>query len=182
MPRHTHAMWCWEQVKIAEGLPKEQLEVKWKNGPHKATLRADLEDMTFEIVATDEKEVGELHSFKCGPASHPLFPYICLMHCAYCRWAMPRQSHAGRHEHRLCLVHSAVGARACRGLPCHVIPASAWSAMHGIAVMIRAGAGCWEQPADTRPVSRAGCPSWTRTCLADLPSSVWLRRIRVVLK
>ncbi len=56
------------QVKNAEGLPKERLDVTWKNGRHKATLRADLTDMSFEIIATrdgDDHE-GDLHSFKCA--------------------------------------------------------------------------------------------------------------------
>jgi hypothetical protein len=51
---------------VADGKAREVLHVTWKNGRHKATLAANLGDMSFEIIATREGERdGELHHFKC---------------------------------------------------------------------------------------------------------------------
>ena len=53
------------QMSIADGKERERLEVTWKNGRHRATLSADLGDMSFEIIATREGEKdGELHHFR----------------------------------------------------------------------------------------------------------------------
>ena len=100
------------QVKIAEGLPKERLDVTWKNGRHKATLRADLTDMSFEIIATrdgDDHE-GDLHSFKCAPAA-PVRPSL------YVPLLRPR---------KLVCQH-ATHPRACR--LCHPLPVTTLSLM-----------------------------------------------------
>ena len=62
-----HAALCYAQMSIADGKERERLEVTWKNGRHRATLSADLGDMSFEIIATREGEKdGELHHFKCA--------------------------------------------------------------------------------------------------------------------
>ena len=81
---------------IADGKAREALEVTWKNGRHKATLSADLSDMSFEIIATREGERdGELHHFKCAS------PLPSLVHgvrrsCMGCLVSACMAQHAGR--------------------------------------------------------------------------------------
>ena len=75
---------CVVQVSIAEGTDKHCLEVTWKNANHMATLRAEVEDMTFEVIATkQDEENGDLFTFRsvCFPlelssllGQLPLFP------------------------------------------------------------------------------------------------------------
>jgi hypothetical protein len=56
------------QVEIREGTGKQCLEVTWENAGHVATLRADVQDMTFEVIATkQDEEDGKLHTYRCAP-------------------------------------------------------------------------------------------------------------------
>ena len=53
------------QISIADGSDKHFLEVTWTNGQHKATLKADVEDMNFDIIATQpNEEDNELHTYR----------------------------------------------------------------------------------------------------------------------
>ncbi|CAL8469192.1 g8733 [Coccomyxa elongata] len=53
------------KVTIEQGTDKHCLEVTWKNAKHLATLKADVVDMTFEIIATlHGEENGDLHTFR----------------------------------------------------------------------------------------------------------------------
>lgn len=45
----------WVQVTVAECNETHKLEVKWQKGHHSATLKADLQGMSFEILATRGK-------------------------------------------------------------------------------------------------------------------------------
>lgn len=57
------------QVTIEQGTDKHCLEVTWKNAKHLATLKADVVDMTFEIIATlHGEENGTLHTFRSVPS------------------------------------------------------------------------------------------------------------------
>lgn len=59
------------QVTIEPNTSKKCLEVTWRNAKHVATLKADVEDMTFEIIATiTGEEDGELHTFRCIISHH----------------------------------------------------------------------------------------------------------------
>lgn len=49
---------------VVEGLEPQQLEVTWKNGPHSATLRADVKGMAFEILATRGKNTESLKTIQ----------------------------------------------------------------------------------------------------------------------
>lgn len=42
-----------------EGLEPHQLEVTWKNDHHRATLKADVKGMAFEILATRGKDAKD---------------------------------------------------------------------------------------------------------------------------
>lgn len=54
------------QVTIKEDSDKHSLEVMWKNAAHVATLKANVEDMTFEVIATKEdEEDGGLYAYRC---------------------------------------------------------------------------------------------------------------------
>lgn len=75
------------QVTIHQDSDKHCLEVTWKNAKHEATLRADVVDMSFEIIATLEGEkTGDLHSFKCASNDHLSFTrnmpdmFVLFMH------------------------------------------------------------------------------------------------------
>lgn len=53
------------QISVADGSDKHHLEVTWTNGQHKATLKADVEEMNFDIIATQpNEEDSELHTFR----------------------------------------------------------------------------------------------------------------------
>ena len=53
------------QISIVDGSDKHFLEVTWTNGQHKATLKADVEEMSFDVIATQPDEEGnELHTYR----------------------------------------------------------------------------------------------------------------------
>ena len=59
------------QISIVDGSSKHRLEVTWTNGQHKATLKADVEDMSFDIIATQPAEDNnELHTYRCVSCLH----------------------------------------------------------------------------------------------------------------
>ena len=59
------------QISIVDGCTKHRLEVTWTNGQHKATLKADVDDMSFDIIATQpNEEDNELHTYRY------IFPFL----------------------------------------------------------------------------------------------------------
>ena len=62
---HSHTRVLLMQISVADGSDKHHLEVTWTNGQHKATLKADVEEMNFDIIATQpNEEDSELHTFR----------------------------------------------------------------------------------------------------------------------
>ena len=60
-----HLALCCPQVSIVDGSHEHLLEVNWTNAKHKATLKADVEDMSFDIIATQpDEEDNELHTYR----------------------------------------------------------------------------------------------------------------------
>ena len=56
---------CCPQISVVDGGDKHCLEITWKNAKHKATLKADVEDMSFDIIATQpDEEDNELHTYR----------------------------------------------------------------------------------------------------------------------
>ena len=49
---------------VVEGLEHHQLEVTWTNGDHRATLRADVKGMAFEILATRAKGAAGMRTIQ----------------------------------------------------------------------------------------------------------------------
>ena len=49
---------------VAEGLEPHLLEVTWTNQHHKATLKADVKGMAFEILATRGKESKDVKTIQ----------------------------------------------------------------------------------------------------------------------
>ena len=52
------------QVTVVEGLEPHQLEVTWKNNHHRATLKADVKGMAFEILATRGKDAKDMKTIQ----------------------------------------------------------------------------------------------------------------------
>ncbi|CAL5229827.1 g13231 [Coccomyxa viridis] len=62
--RNTHPAFN-GKISIVDGSSKHRLEVTWTNGQHKATLKADVDDMSFDIIATQpNEEDNELHTYR----------------------------------------------------------------------------------------------------------------------
>lgn len=82
----THATTYCPQISIDDGGDKHKLEVTWTNVKHKATLKADVEDMSFDIIATQADESDtELHTYR----------YACILsHAQAClSMAVTAQKH-----------------------------------------------------------------------------------------
>ena len=47
-----------------EGLEPHQLEVTWTNGHHRATLKADVKGMAFEILASRGKDAKDMKTIQ----------------------------------------------------------------------------------------------------------------------
>ena len=55
---------CPLQVTVVEGLDPHLLEVTWQKGQHKATLKADLQGMSFEVLATQGETCDDMKTIQ----------------------------------------------------------------------------------------------------------------------